>query len=296
MNRESIHVPPDGFVRLVDTMGTDADVCQAARISTGKQIQTGLDDERLIRYMMRHGHTSPFEMCEIKLHVRLPMDVQRQWIRHRTASVNEYSTRYSPAISRFAKAQQWRSQGTQSNQQASGEGVDPIVGLRASVREMELHVRLHEEYERRLADGIAREQARKDLPLCTYTEMFWKIDLHNLLGFLRQRLAPEAQQEIREYAQVIAGIVAEWCPITWRAFEDYQLYSVRLSRQAVELLRCFLQHCPITKGWRLSKGEKKELKELLYSLGVSPDFLKYQGALILQSVMSDDTEGKPDAR
>ena len=181
---------------------------------------------------MRHAHSTPFEMCEIKLHVRVPMDVWRQWIRHRTASVNEYSTRYSVAIDAAQRtpADGWRVQSA-SNRQGSGETLPLDAGTRFSSEEEELHRRLRDAYQGRIAAGVAREQARKDLPLSTYTEAYWKIDLHNLLHFLRLRMDTHAQQEIRAYAATIGErIVARWVPVTWEAFLDYRRDAVALSR------------------------------------------------------------------
>jgi len=221
----------DGFVRLVDYMGTDSAIVQAARISYGHGTRTPSSDRTLIRYLMRHRHTTPFEMCEIKLHVRVPMDAWRQWIRHRTASVNEYSTRYSIAIdsAQQTAADDWRHQSSSSKQGSEGH-IESAMGATLSAREKELHQLSRAVYAERLAAGVAREQARKDLPLSTYTEAYWKIDLHNLLHFLDLRLAPNAQYEIRSYARRIAEIVERWCPLAWEAFTDYRLENVSLSR------------------------------------------------------------------
>lgn len=221
----------DGFVRVVDYMGDDRAIVQAARVSYGSGTKRVHEDAGLIRYLMRHSHSTPFEMCELKLHVRVPMDCWRQWIRHRTASVNEYSTRYSVAIDAAQRtpSTQWRRQSTE-NRQGSGFHLDEDAGVALSDGEARLHVEARRVYEERLALGVAREQARKDLPLATYTEAYWKIDLHNLLHFLRLRLDPHAQHEIREYARVIGHeIVARWCPIAWQAFLDYSVQGMVLS-------------------------------------------------------------------
>ena len=222
----------DGFVRVVDYMGDDAAVVQAARVSYGAGTKQVSDDRGLIRYLLRHRHTTPFEMCELKLHVRVPMDAWRQWIRHRTASVNETSTRYSIAIDAAQRTppDQWRLQAA-SNRQGSEGALDPAAGAALSAEEAELQDRIRAVYNARLERGIAREQARKDLPLCTYTEAYWKIDLHNLLHFLALRMDSHAQQEIRDYATVIGDeIAARWVPITWEAFQDYRSGSLSLSR------------------------------------------------------------------
>ena len=222
----------DGFVRLVDYMGSDASIVQAARVSYGKGTKRVHEDRGLIRYLMRHRHTTPFEMCELKLHVRVPMDCWRQWIRHRTASVNEYSTRYSEAIDATQRTAEdaWRRQAT-SNRQGSAGTLDREAGAQLSARERELQALAREVYNERLARGVAREQARKDLPLSTYTEAYWKTNLHNLLHFLALRMDASAQQEIADYANVIGyQIVQPWVPMTWEAFVDYRLEALTLSR------------------------------------------------------------------
>ena len=222
----------DGFVRVTDYMGSDSSIVQAARVSYGAGTKQIHEDRGLIRYLMRHAHTTPFEMCELKLHVRVPMDCWRQWIRHRTANVNEYSTRYSIAIdaAQSTAPNEWRRQSAQ-NRQGSDSVVELAMGAKLSNRERELQTLARGVYDERLQAGVAREQARKDLPLSTYTEAYWKIDLHNLFHFLRLRMDPHAQEEIRRYATVIGDdIVARWCPAAWEAFLDYQLKAIQLSR------------------------------------------------------------------
>ena len=222
----------DGLVRVVDYMGDDAAVVQAARVSYGQGTKAVSDDRGLIRYLLRHRHTTPFEMCELKLHVRVPMDAWRQWIRHRMASVNETSTRYSVAIDAAQRTapDQWRIQAA-NNKQGSDGFADAALGARLTTEEAELQDRVRAVYNGRLEAGVAREQARKDLPLCTYTEAYWKMDLHNLLHFLALRMDPHAQLEIREYANVIGReIVARWVPQVWEAFEDYRLGALHFSR------------------------------------------------------------------
>ena len=235
---EAFRVLDEGFVRLVDYMGDDAAIVQAARVSYGKGTRRVHEDRALIRYLMRHSHTTPFEMCEIKLHVRVPMDIWRQWIRHRTASVNEYSTRYSEAIdaARRTAPDAWRLQST-SNRQGSSGVIPAEVGARLSAEEEELLKRARTVYEGRLAAGVAREQARKDLPLSTYTEAYWKTDLHNLLHFIDLRMDAHAQQEIRAYATVVGEqIVARWVPVTWEAFLAYRKQAMSLSSVEVTLV------------------------------------------------------------
>ena len=235
---QAFPVLDDGFVRLIDYMGNDDSIVQAARVSYGKGTKSVSDDRGLIRYLMRHRHTTPFEMCEVKLHVRVPMDLWRQWIRHRTANVNEYSTRYSIAIdtARTTAPDEWRLQ-SEINRQGSEGGLDPDTGLKLTDRETEAQNLLKEIYEERIDLGVAREQARKDLPLSTYTEAYWKIDLHNLLHFLNLRMDHKAQLEIRLYAETIGEkIVQKWVPLAWESFMDYRHGSVSLSSDEVEIL------------------------------------------------------------
>ena len=231
-----------GFVRVVDYMGNDSSIVQAARISYGTGEKSPKEDRNLIRFLMRHRHTSPFEMCEIKLHVRVPMDTWRQWIRHRTANVNEYSTRYTEAIDATATVEfsQWRKQAS-SNKQGSAGTVPHDVGTLLTVEQRNLHKLASETYQTRLKHGVAREQARMDLPLSTLTEAYWKIDLHNLLHFLELRMDSHAQAEIREYATVIGEqIVKPWVPATWEAFCDYRLDSVTLNRKEQSIVKLML--------------------------------------------------------
>jgi thymidylate synthase (FAD) len=235
-----------GFVRLVDYMGDDSAVVQAARVSYGSGTKRVQDDRGLIRYLMRHSHTTPFEMCEIKFHVRVPMDVWRQWIRHRTANVNEYSTRYSVAIDAAQRTppEEWRLQSTE-NKQGSLGFVPKQDGEVLSAAEAEIQNAAREVYEARLKSGVAREQARKDLPLSTYTEAYWKIDLHNLLHFLNLRMDGRAQQEIRRYAVVIGEqIVAKWVPLVWEAFLDFRRHGIHLSRIEGEVLVALIGGSP----------------------------------------------------
>jgi len=230
-----------GFVRVVDWMGDDAAIVQAARVSYGEGTKQVQEDRGLIRYLLRHRHTTPFEMCELKLHIRVPMDTWRQWIRHRTANVNEYSTRYSLAIDAAATTNpdQWRVQ-LESNRQGSSGLFDITTGTLLSKKEAELQSLCRSVYEERIALGVAREQARKDLPLCTYTEAYWKIDLHNLLHFLALRMDHHAQKEIRDYATVIGEkIVSQWVPLTWQAFLDYRLNVLTLSSSDISYLKIF---------------------------------------------------------
>jgi thymidylate synthase (FAD) len=237
LNR-TLRVLDDGFVRVVDYMGSDASIVQAARVSYGAGTKRVSEDRALIRYLMRHAHTTPFEMCEIKLHVRVPMDCWRQWIRHRTASVNEYSTRYSIAIDAAQRTSpdEWRLQAT-TNRQGSSGTVPAEKGALLAEEEARFQESARAMYKRRLDAGVAREQARKDLPLSTYTEAYWKIDLHNLFHFLHLRMEDHAQFEIRQYANTIGNtIVAAWCPLAWDAFRTYRLNAIALSASDAELI------------------------------------------------------------
>lgn len=277
----------DGFVRVIDYMGDDAAVVQAARVSYGAGTKRMHEDRGLIRYLMRHSHTTPFEMCEIKLHVRVPMDLWRQWIRHRTANVNEYSTRYSVAIDATQRTapDEWRRQSTASRQGSTGH-LPPDLGKRLSAAEQRLQKKAREVYETRLAAGVAREQARKDLPLSTYTEAYWKIDLHNLLHFLNLRMDVHAQQEIRAYATVIGEeIVARWLPVVWEAFLDYRRHAVQLSRVEAEIIGALVSNAPERArslaatcgllnlgkdGSLASNRERTELEARLRAFGLIP--------------------------
>lgn len=228
----------DGFIRVIDYMGNDDAIIQAARVSYGEGTKRARDDRGLIRYLMRHRHTTPFEMCEIKIHVRVPMDCWRQWIRHRTASVNEYSTRYSVAIDSAlaTKPEEWRLQ-SELNKQGSSGYLDTETGTGLSHEERALHEQTRKVYEQRLAAGVAREQARKDLTLSTYTEAYWKVDLHNLLNFLALRMDTHAQAEIRAYATIIGEtILSQWCPLAWEAFTDFRTGSISLSRTEITIV------------------------------------------------------------
>lgn len=230
LNKE-FKVLDKGFVRVVDYMGGDESIVQAARVSYGKGTKKVSENKGLIRYLMRHHHTSPFEMAEIKLHVKVPMDAWRQWIRHRTANVNEYSTRYSIAIDEMQETSpvEWRLQ-SKDNKQGSKGMVSEDIGRQLTNKEENLQKFSREIYNERIDLGVAKEQARKDLPLSTYTEAYWKIDLHNLLHFLGLRMDEHAQHEIRQYANVIGNeIVSKWVPMTWEAFQDYKLNSINFS-------------------------------------------------------------------
>ena len=240
----------DGFVCLVDVMGDDAAVVQAARVSYGAGTKRVSDDRSLIRYLLRHRHTTPFEMAEIKFLVRVPMDCWRQWIRHRTANVNEYSTRYSEAIdsAQTTDPSAWRAQAAQ-NRQGSDQPLPADVGQQLTDAERQLQQLSRKTYETRLAAGVAREQARKDLPLSTYTEAYWKVDLHNLLHFLALRMDSHAQEEIRLYATAIGHeIVRPLFPVVWEAFQDYRMGGSSLSRLEREVIQRLTAHGAATQA------------------------------------------------
>ena len=263
----------DGFVRVVDYMGDDGSVVQAARVSYGAGTKRVHEDRGLIRYLLRHAHTTPFEMCEIKLHVRVPMDAWRQWIRHRTANVNEYSTRYSVAIDAAQRTapDQWRVQSADNRQGSSGF-LPAAQGERLSTAETALLELARRTYDDRLAAGVAREQARKDLPLSTYTEAYWKVDLHNLLHFLRLRMDDHAQEEIRAYAIVVGEqIVAKWMPLVWEAFTDYRRDSMYLSRLEVDIVSAMAEgradRAKAIADSIASKRERQEVEQKLTKLG-----------------------------
>lgn len=236
---EKFPVLNDGFVCLVDCMGDDGSIVQAARVSYGAGTRKVSDDRTLIRYLLRHRHTTPFEMAEVKILVRVPMDCWRQWIRHRTANVNEYSTRYSVAIdsAQTTPPGEWRTQAT-LNRQGSDGFLAEVPGNSLTDAEEEFQAAARRMYLARIDAGVAREQARKDLPLCTYTEAYWKIDLHNLLHFLALRMDSHAQWEIRQYATAIGeNIVKPLFPIAWEAFQDYRAHSMFLTRLDVEVVQ-----------------------------------------------------------
>ena len=255
-----------GFVRVVDYMGDDGAVVQAARVSYGKGTKRVSEDRGLIRYLMRHRHTTPFEMCELKLHVKLPIFVARQWVRHRTANINESSGRYSILDKEFylPRVEDLAVQSVH-NKQGRGES----LGAHEAAAVLDLlrrdAVQCYDSYEALLEDHqLARELARMNLPVSYYTQWYWKIDLHNLFHFLALRLDPHAQYEIRVYGDAIARAVAAWVPLCWEAFEDYRLHSVQLSRQMVEVVRALVRgEGPEAAAAGLTRREWDELRVAL---------------------------------
>jgi thymidylate synthase (FAD) len=256
-----------GFVRVVDYMGDDGAVVQAARVSYGKGTRQVSEDRGLIRYLMRHRHTTPFEMCELKVHVKLPIFVARQWIRHRTASVNEISARYSVLDREFylPRAEDLAVQST-NNKQGRGATLDEESAERVLTLLRRDATTAHGTYEQLLADeGLARELARMNLPVSWYTQWYWKIDLHNLLHFLALRIDPHAQYEIRVYGEALAQVARAWVPLCWEAFEDYRIGGAHLSRQMLQVVRGMLEGR--VSGFGESGLSKREWDELMTLLG-----------------------------
>ena len=266
---EALPVLDHGFVRVIDYMGDDAAIVQAARVSYGKGTKHARGDAGLSRHLMRHWHSTPFEMCEIKLHVKLPVFVARQWIRHRTANVNEYSARYSildrefyiPAPDALAAQSAVNSQG-RGDVLEGAEAQRVLETLKADSN------RSYDHYEAMLdqdgQQGLARELARMNLPMNIYTQWYWKVDLHNLMHFLRLRADAHAQYEIRVYAEAICELVAAWVPATWKAFEDYRLNAAQVSGPAMAVLRRMLAGEAVTQETSgLPKGEWREFEAML---------------------------------
>jgi thymidylate synthase (FAD) len=245
-----------GFVRLVDYMGGDESIVQAARVSYGKGTKTVSEDRILLRYLMRHLHTTPFEMVELKFHVKLPIFVARQWIRHRTANVNELSGRYSIMKDEFYAPSEDAIKGQSVKNKQGRSEEDVPAELRRKVLDTILldQQSSYKRYEEFLSDNIARELARINLPLSLYTEWYWKIDLHNLLHFLRLRMDRHAQYEIRVYAEIIGEIVKCVAPMAWEAFEDYVLSAERFSKTELAVITGLLDIDKITKESIASKG------------------------------------------
>lgn len=257
-----IEVLDHGFIRVIDYMGDDSSIVQSARVSYGKGTKKISNDKGLIKYLMRHRHSTPFEMCEIKFHIKLPIFIARQWIRHRTANVNEYSARYSILDKEFyiPSAENLAAQSAINNQgrgdaltDDEASNVIQILKKDAEQTYSNYETLLNESSEGNIIDesksGIARELARMNLTLNTYTQWYWKIDLNNLLHFLALRADDHAQYEIRVYADAMLDIVKKWVPLTYDAFEDYRIGGTELSAKEVNLMR------------KLLKGEKVSFEE-----------------------------------
>ncbi|EWY41446.1 FAD-dependent thymidylate synthase [Skermanella stibiiresistens SB22] len=266
-----------GFVRVIDYMGDDAAVVQAARVSYGRGTRKVSEDAGLIRYLMRHWHSTPFEMCEIKFHVKLPIFIARQWIRHRTANVNEYSARYSILDKEFyIPASENLSAQSTLNRQGRGEVLEGAEAARVLDLLREDSERAYRGYAEMLnqdedgaqADpsrsGLARELARMNLSLNYYTQWYWKVDLHNLMHFLRLRADSHAQYEIRVYADIMIDIMNRWVPSTAEAFREYRLGAASLSATGLAIVRRMLAGETVTQpDSGLSKREWRELMEQL---------------------------------
>lgn len=274
---DALPVLDHGFVRVVDYMGDDSAIVQAARVSYGKGTKMVNEDKGLINYLMRHRHSTPFEMCEIKFHVKLPIFVARQWIRHRTANVNEYSARYSIMDKEFyiPSPEHLAAQSTINRQ-----GRDEILQGDQAARILDLlredALRAYGHYESMLNEdsngnvidpalpGLARELARMNLPVNFYTQWYWKIDLHNLMHFLSLRADPHAQYEIRAYADVMLDILKKWVPITYEAFTDYRLGAASLSAKGLAVVKALLKGQTLDQASSgMSPREWRELHQML---------------------------------
>ena len=279
---EAIPVLDHGFLRVVDYLGDDAAVVQAARVSYGSGTRAANEDRGLIRYLMRHRHSTPFEMCEIKYHVKLPIFVARQWIRHRTANVNEYSARYSIMDREFyLPAPEHLAAQAASNRQGRGAVLEGAEAARVLDLLRQDATRTYDHYAEMLNEdaagqpldpsrsGLARELARMNLTLNTYTQWYWKTDLHNLLGFLSLRADDHAQYEIRVYAEAMQETVRAWVPISFEAFRDYRMGAVVLSAQMLAVVRRLLAGEAVApEGSGLSKREWRELMAMLGQEGL----------------------------
>jgi thymidylate synthase (FAD) len=270
-----------GFVRVIDYMGDDAAIVQAARVSYGKGTKAVNQDRGLIRYLMRHWHSTPFEMCEIKFHVKLPIFIARQWIRHRTANVNEYSARYSildkefyiPQISQLSPQSSANHQGRdESNVLSDLEAARVLEILKNDSEQTYSH---YEELMNCTADGevidegkagIARELARMNLTLNYYTQWYWKIDLHNLMHFLMLRADSHAQYEIRAYADVMIDVLKKWCPLAYEAFMEYRVGASHLSATGKDAIKRMLLGETVTQ--ETSGLTKREWGELVETFGL----------------------------
>lgn len=270
-----IPVLDHGFIRIIDYMGNDAAITQAARVSYGKGTKQQQNDKALINYLLHHDHTSPFEMCEIKLHIKAPIFVARQWVRHRTANINEYSGRYSimnteyyiPEVAQLKQQSTTNKQGRE--EQLPPELQQPALDILNRASEsafkdyaylMQLAAKKEDTPKETEAIGLSRELARIILPLNIYTEFYWKIDLHNLMHFLRLRVHPHAQYEIRVYAQVMLDILEKWVPLVHQAFIKYKQNAIKLSAEAYRVINDLLKQVTVCKkDYSLSKREWGEL-------------------------------------
>ena len=275
---EPLPVLDHGFVRVVDYMGDDGAVVQAARVSYGRGTRRVSEDKGLINYLMRHRHTTPFEMCEIKYHVKLPIFVARQWIRHRTANVNEYSARYSILDNEFyVPAPEHLAAQAATNRQGRGEVLDAAAAARVLELLREEAERAYRGYADLLNEdekgapldparpGLARELARMNLSLNFYTQWYWKIDLYNLMHFLSLRADPHAQYEIRAYAEAMLGTLARWVPLTHAAFLEYRMNAALISATGLDVIRRLLKGEQVEQA--TSGLSAREWRELMAVLG-----------------------------
>jgi thymidylate synthase (FAD) len=279
---EPLPVLDHGFVRVVDYMGDDSAIVQAARVSYGKGTKQVSQDQGLINYLMRHWHTTPFEMCEIKFHIKLPIFIARQWIRHRTANVNEYSARYSILDKEFYIPEK-QHLAPQSKKNHQGRSEEPLTELEAA-RVLEIlkkdSEQVYSHYEELMncdregnvleedKSGLARELARMNLTLNYYTQWYWKIDLHNLFHFLHLRADAHAQYEIRAYADVMLDIVKRWCPLAYNAFMEYRVGGAHLSGKGLAAVKRMIAGEKLTQETSgLTKREWEELSAVLEAKG-----------------------------
>lgn len=265
----TLPVPSNGFVRLVDYMGSDQSIVQAARVSYGAGTKSVREDRGLIRYLMRHDHTTPFEMVVLKFHIKAPIFVIRQWVRHRTASVNEESARYSIMKEEFHEPA-WADVGFQSKDNKQGRSPDEVPQelvqrFLAFLKEDRETAYAH--YEEFLQNNVARELARIVLPLSLYSEFYWQMNLHNLLHFLRLRLDAHAQKEIRDFAQQVALCVQAVAPMAWEAFEEYKLRGASFSETELSYLKRMIAGEPMPAD--AFGGSKSLLREFEQKLGMS---------------------------
>lgn len=256
-----------GFIRVVDYMGTDDSIVQAARVSYGTGTKKKSQDRALIHYLLRHKHTTPFEMCEIKFHIKLPLFIARQWIRHRTANVNEYSARYSILDKEFYIPRPEHIS-TQSAVDKQCREADPLPeDVSDKIRELltKNAIDSYDQYETLMNEyGLARELARMNLPINFYTQWYWKIDLHNLLHFLRLRADSHAQYEIRAYAEVMIELVKKWVPVVYEAFMAYGVNGCHLSAEALNVIKRRLKGETVSlEDTTMSQREWNELEEIL---------------------------------
>jgi len=281
---EAMPVLDHGFVRVVDYMGDDSSIVQSARVSYGKGTKKVSTDSGLIKYLMRHRHSTPFEMCEIKYHVKLPIFIARQWIRHRTANVNEYSARYSILDKEFyMPTKDHLAAQSISNRQGRGDLIngkqaDEILNILKEDAEQtysNYELMLNERFDGSTINennkGLARELARMNLTLNTYTQWYWKTDLLNLLNFLSLRADSHAQYEIRAYADVMIGTLKKWVPITFDAFMDYRVGGMELSLKGKSVIQKMIKGEPC--DFDSSKLSKREWNELMESFGFKEKIL-----------------------